>query len=106
MIRYKSIQVTVPANSEKTEVILNTTETKKVNLKAFGRNEVSKMNSLLYIDGDLIIDLPSELKMTNSNFIPVNASLKGNHEVKVGGKNKEDWAQTIDLCIAYEEVKE
>jgi len=106
MIRYKSIQVTIPPASEKTEAILHTTEGKKVNIKAFGRNEVDKVNSLLYIDGDLVIDIPSTLKMTNSNFIPVNMLLEGNHEVRVGGRNKDYYPAAIDLCIAYEEMKE
>jgi len=64
------------------------------------------MNSLLLINGDTIVDIDSELKMNNSNFIPVNAEVSGNAEIKVGGKSRQDWDVQMVLCLAYEEIKE
>ena len=103
MVKYESIKITVPANQEAYDTIVSVPAGKKITLKALGRTGVTNLVSWLSIEGNRIIEVPSDFGMNQGNFVPLSQEVEGPQDIVVGGTDYSGSDHDVWFTLVYEE---
>lgn len=103
MIRYKTVRLTIPANSVNKDTILTIPAGKKIKLKAFGKTLEYDCLGFIEIEADRVVELPCDFAVNQGNFVPVEMEIEGPKTIEVGGEDTGGSDHDVYMTIAYEE---
>lgn len=99
----KYITVTVPAQSEKVESALISTQTEPKRVHAIvSGTSADNIDILVYIEREKLVDYPVDILNSQERIIDLLIDLPIGQELFVGFRNKTTSAITADIGIIYE----
>ena len=104
MIKYKTIEVTIPDGEEVTETILSVPDGARYRVYGFIRESTADVMLVVTRNGIRDIEVPMDADYGYGDSIPYNAELEGPAEIKIGGRNSSGGSVSPNLTVVYEEL--
>jgi len=102
-IKYKTIQVDIPADGEAVDVILSVPTGSTYRISALGRDSVADFTFIASVGDARFLELPHDLDIGWGAFIPINLELAGPATLRVGATDQSGAGGTRTYSVAYEE---
>ena len=103
MIKYKSIKITIPADSEASDVILSIPAGNKVTLRAMAGNLASGCVYFMEIQGNRFIRYYAENTNGYGKYVPLDMEVNGAEDIRVGAEDNGGGAEDTYMTLMYEE---